>query len=108
MAYSIKDRMTRSDPIWRRIVARAFGAQTNKGFVMQQAVAGAAAGNIAVSKIKKGDHLVSVIMVTATTAALTDLTSQFTITANAQINNTGGTSSASNGLIVTWEAFDDE
>lgn len=105
---AIKDRMLRSDPIWRRIVNRAFNVQINKGLVMQQAVAGAAAGNVTVSKIKLGDHLVSVIMVTATTAALTDLTSQFTISASGQINNTGGTSSASNGLIVTWEAFDDE
>lgn len=104
----IRDRMTKADPIWRRIVARAFNVQINKGFVMQQAVTGAAAGDITVSKIKKDDHLVSVIMVTATTAALTDLTSQFSITADAKINNTGGTSSASNGLIVTWEAFDDE
>ena len=104
----LKDRMLKASPVWRRIVSRAFNVQTNKGLVMSQAVAGAAAGNVNVSKIKKGDHLVSVIMVTATTAALTDLTSQFSIAADGVINNTGGTSSASNGLIVTWEAFDDE
>lgn len=104
----LKDRMQKSDPIWRRLIARAFNIQINKGLVMQQAVAGAAAGNITVSKIKKGDHLVAVIMVSATNGALTDLTAQFTITADARINNTGGTSSASNNLLVTWEAFDDE
>ena len=102
----LKDRMVRSDPIWRRLVARAFGVSTNKGFVMAQAVAGAAAGNHTVSKIKKGDHLVSVFMIAATTAAVTDQTSEYTITNDGIINNTGGTSSASNSLIVIWEAFD--
>jgi hypothetical protein len=75
---------------------------------MQQSVAGAAAGNVTVSKIRKNDHLVSVIMVTVTTAALADRTSEFTITANGVINNTGGTTSASSFLLVTWEAFDEE
>ena len=103
----LKDRMLRSSPVWRRIINRAFGV-TNKGIVMQQSVAGAVAGNVTVSKIRKNDHLVSVIMVTATTAALADRTSEFTITANGTINNTGGTTSASNFLLVTWEAFDEE
>ena len=39
----LKDRMKRANPIWRRIVRRAFGDE-NKGFVMVQAVAGGAAG----------------------------------------------------------------
>lgn len=104
----LKDRMLKASPVWRRLVARAFNIQTNKGLVMTQAVAGAAAGNITVSKIKKGDHLVAVIQVTATTAALVDRTSEFSITADATINNTGGTSTATHSLLVIWEAFDDE
>jgi len=101
------DKMKRQNPVWRRIVERAFGP-VNKGFVMMQAVAGAAAGNIALSKIKKGDHLVAALSVSATNGAITDLTAQFRITADAQVNNTGGTATTGSNVIFLWEAFDDE
>jgi hypothetical protein len=102
----LKDRMLSAGPIWRRIIKRAFGVD-NKGLVMQQAVSGAAAGDMAVSGIKLNDHIVGVIQVTTTTAALVDLTSEFAITSDGVINNTGGTSSATHDVLVTWEAFDD-
>jgi hypothetical protein len=107
---AIKDRMLRSDPIWRRLVRRAFAPLTNKGFVMVQAVAGGAAGNHTVSKIKKGDHLVCVIAAQnhATTLGAGDLTSEFTVTADGVINNTGGTATTDMRLHVIWEAFDDD
>lgn len=97
----LKDRMLRAGPIWKRIVRRATGID-NKGFVMAQAVAGAVAGDVAVSKIKAEDHLVMVFAVTAG-----DLTSEFTITADGVINNAGGTSTATLEVLVVWEAFDD-
>jgi len=75
---------------------------------MVQPVDGAVAGDVAVSKIKLNDHLVAVIMVTTTTAALDDFTSEFSITADGIINNAGGTSTDTHDLIVVWEAFDDE
>lgn len=104
----LKDRMRRADPIWRRIIRRSEDPEINKGILMVQGVDGAIAGNVAVSKIKLNDHLVSVIQVTVTTAALVDRTSEFSITADGIINNTGGTSTNTHGLIVMWEAFDDE
>lgn len=103
----LKDRMKRSSPIWRRIVRRAFGAE-NKGFVKMAAIDGGAAGNLTVADIKKEDHLVAVIEVTTTTAALVDRTSEFSIAADAVINNTGGTDTSADALLVLWEAFDDE
>jgi len=104
----LKDRMRRASPIWRRIIERSKDVNVDKGLVMQQAVSGGTAGNIAVSKIKAQDHIVGVIQVTTTTAALVDLTDEFSVTADGIINNTGGTSSATHDLLVTWEAFDDE
>jgi hypothetical protein len=81
----LKDRMKRSSPIWRRIVKRAFGKE-NKGFLKTQLVSGGAAGDITVSGIKKEDHLVGVVG-----PSIGDLTSEFSITADAKINNTSGT-----------------
>ena len=104
----LKDRMRRASSIWRRIIRRSEDPHINKGILMVQAVDGAAAGNVAVSKIKKNDHLVAVIMVTTTTALLADYTSEFSIVADGVIDNTGGTSTNTHDLIVVWEAFDDE
>lgn len=102
----LKDRMLNASPIWRRIVKRAFGIE-DKGVVMAQTVLGAAAGAVTVSKIKANDHLVNVTHIPAATQG-EDLTSEFSITADATINNTGGTASTGGVLIVIWEAFDDE
>jgi len=103
----LKDRMRLADPVWRRIVRRAFGVE-NKGVYKVQPVNGAVAGNVAVSQIKANDHLVAVIMVTTNTGALDDFTSEFSITADGMINNAGGTSTNTHDLIVVWETFDDE
>ncbi len=104
----LKDRMRRGSPIWRRIIRRASAAATDKGLVGFAGITGGSAGNHTVAKIKLNDHLVSVIEVTTSTAALVDRTSEFSITADGVINNTGGTDTSSDGLLVFWEAFDDE
>jgi len=103
----LKDRMLKAGPIWRRIIRRATDAQTNKGLIGMQSLAGGSAGNHTVSRIKANDHLVAVIEVTVTTAAIVDRTAEFSITADGVINNTGGTDTTSDSLLVLWEAFDD-
>lgn len=71
-------------------------------------VAGAAAGNVTVTGIKKGDILLFVggfIIVEGTPNTLTirnDLTSEFTVSAANTINNTGGTGSTPGLLLVIW------
>lgn len=108
----LKDRMVKAGPIWRRLVRRAFGVE-NKGFVMQQGIAGGIAGNIAMTKIKANDHLVSVLAVPDSPAVAgasvgVDLTSEFSILSDGIIDNTGGTATTDFLVIATWEAFDDE
>lgn len=67
-------------------------------------VAGAAAGNLTVTGIKKNDRIVAVIAVSAPGA---NLASQFTATADDTINNTGGTSTAGvAAVLVVWIAAD--
>lgn len=68
-------------------------------------VAGAAAGNITVTGINLGDKIISVLVFTtaASIATLADLTSEFSITAADTINNTGGTSTANNSVVVIYE-----
>jgi len=103
----LKDRMLKASPIWRRIIRRAFG-DVNKGILGFTGIDGGSAGNHTVTNIKKNDHLVAVIEVTTSTAALVDRTSEFTIVSDGVINNTDGTDTSSDGLLVFWEAFDDE
>lgn len=63
---------------------------------------GAAAGNVTVTGIATTDTLlfVGVFTTKASIATFADLTAEFTITATNTINNTGGTSTANNQLIV--------
>ena len=68
---------------------------------------GAAAGDVpVVGGIKKGDKLLRVVVVSfdgdGDTVASADLTSEFTITADDTINNTGGTSTADSLVLVQW------
>ena len=104
----LKDRMRRAGPIWRRIIRRSEDPLINKGIIGMQSLDGGAAGNHTVSRIKLNDHLVSVIEVTTATAALVDRTAEFSILTDGVIDNTGGTDTTGDGLIVFWEAFDDE
>lgn len=74
------------------------GESTPATALKQVIVPGAAAGDVTVTGIKAEDELVAVLNVTD----LTDVTSEFTITADDTINNTGGTTSASKKLLVTY------
>lgn len=67
--------------------------------------AGGAAGNITITGIAVNDSLISVLVFTtaASIASVADLTSEFSITAANTINNTGGTSTANNQLVVIYQ-----
>lgn len=68
--------------------------------IRSRTVAGAAAGNVTVTGIKKDDKL---IMVQQVNAAGASLTTQFSVTADDTINNTGGTVTTGMTLLVLWE-----
>lgn len=65
-------------------------------------VAGAAAGNITVTGIGANDYLVEVGGFKLSDGTPANLTSQFTITADNTINNTGGTATTGYVLYVRW------
>lgn len=70
------------------------------GFTLKsRTVAGAAAGNLTVTGIKVGDKILCVQPVSVASA---ELTGEFTVTAADTINNTGGTSSATQTVLVMW------
>lgn len=62
-------------------------------------VAGAAAGDITVTGIQLYDNLV---LVQDLTTGI-NLASEFTVTADNTINNTGGTSTSGHATLVVWE-----
>lgn len=67
-------------------------------------VAGGVPGNFTVTGIKQADKILFVGRFTtaAAIASLSDLTSEFSITAANTINNTGGTGTANDMLFVNW------
>jgi hypothetical protein len=71
------------------------------GILKQALIAGGAAGAHTVTGIEANDELVSVLHY-STGAALADLTSEFSITADDTIDNTGGTATTGDQLWVTW------
>jgi hypothetical protein len=90
-------------------------------FVRKAVVSGAAAGDFtAIPNLKKGDRIISVIYRLTAAGNLVDFTGEFggdsttvagkrgcgaVITVDGQINNTGGTTSASGQLEVMWESY---
>ena len=75
------------------------------GFSKHALVAGAAAGDVTVTAIKAGDELDEVIYYVGAGVAVTnvsDLTAEFTITADGKINNNSGTASTGGKLLVRW------
>lgn len=92
---SFKSRLRAAFPIFSEMLSRP------KPIVMQKIVTGAAAGNVTVSGIKKDDQIVSVLNL----SDLTDVTDEFKILANGAINNTGGTTTATKKVMVTWLAW---
>ena len=78
-----------------------FGAS----FLNVAVVAGAAAGAHTVTGINTTDNLVAVLQLVGAATTMTNivnLTSQFTISATNTINNTSGTSTTSDKLLVVW------
>jgi hypothetical protein len=73
----------------------------------QDAIAGGAAGALVLTGIKATDRLISVLRVnrdaTAANIDVTDVTAEFTISDDDEIDNTGGTNTTGDALIVTWE-----
>ena len=70
------------------------------GVLKSLVATGAAAGNVTATGIAVLDTLVSVVMFAA--GVPSDLTSEFTITAANVINNTSGTSTNGNKLVVLY------
>lgn len=75
------------------------------GAVKATIIAGGAAGDHTVTGIRVGDTLVCVLHVDFTDASETgtNITSEFTITANDTINNAGGTVTTGGFLVVIYE-----
>jgi len=95
MKMSYKAKLRIAFPVFSKMLARP------TPLVRQAIVAGAVAGDVTVAAIKKGDELVSVLNMTD----LTDVTSEFTIPDNGKVNNTGGTTTATKKVMVTWMAW---
>lgn len=88
---NFKDRLIKAFPVFSQWLPK-------QKMFNQQLVAGAVAGDVAVSGIKKGDELISVVNLTAET----DVTAEFSITDDGVINNVGGTTSDSQNLLVLY------
>ena len=72
--------------------------------IVQKAIInGGAAGNHTVTGILLNDKLVCVWEQDGVSGLLTDRTSEFSITADNTINNTGGTATTGDTLIVEWQ-----
>lgn len=96
---TFKNKLIRAFPVWKTILKRS------KPLVLLQGIAGGSTGAHTFSKIKKGDQLVGVTH--HTIASLPeDLTDEFTITADGEISNDGGTDTSSNFIIATWLTWD--
>jgi hypothetical protein len=102
-AYATAAQGAKADTALQPVVANAKIA--GGGWAKHALVAGGAAGDITVTGIKVGDELLEVLwFVGAGTAVtdVTDLTAEFTITATNTINNTGGTASTGDKLLVRY------
>ena len=76
-----------------------------RGVVKQAVISGGAAGAHTVTGIKSGDTLISVLELSGggtDITAVVNLTPEFSITADNTIDNTGGTATTGDQLLVTW------
>ena len=90
-----KSRIIKAFPVFSKMLSRS------TPLIRQVIVSGAAAGDVTVAAIKKEDELFSVLNLTD----LTDVTSEFKIRVDGKINNTGGTTTASKKVLVSWIAW---
>lgn len=76
------------------------------GAIKTAVIAGGSAGNLTVTGIKTSDELVGVVRLdrdaTAANINLSSLLSEFTITATDTINNTGGTATIGDALLIIY------
>lgn len=97
---AVGDRV-QSDATGRAIKATATG-------VRSAVIVGGAAGDLTVTGIGVNDRLIAVVRLdrdaTAANINLLGPTAEFSITAANTINNAGGTSTASDALLVLWES----
>lgn len=77
------------------------GEQHTNPALRYATVDGAVAGDITVTGIRVNDVIKAVQRIDAAAANLVD---EFTITADDTINNTGGTSTATQLLLIVWAA----
>ena len=104
---SFKERIERAFPVLKDMLART------TPIIRQQLVAGGAAGEIAVSNILKDDQIVSVFEIETASNNFTDRTSEFVVNTDTgqivrkdgYIDNTGGTATTGDQLLVTWLAY---
>jgi predicted RecA/RadA family phage recombinase len=79
---------------------------SRNGKLTRAVIAGGSAGNLTVTGITQKDELVAVLRLdidaTAANTDLDDLTAEFSITAADTINNTGGTASTGDKLLVLY------
>tara|TARA_R110002051_G_scaffold313031_1_gene388686 strand:+ start:1540 stop:2091 length:552 start_codon:yes stop_codon:yes gene_type:complete len=71
-------------------------------FMAQAVISGGGAGDHTVTGISIGDELIYVYEQNGTSGLITDLTSEFSITKSDTINNTGGTSTSGDKLLVLY------
>ena len=102
---SYKDRLAHSYPVFKDMLKRA------TPMVRQTAIDGGSAGAHTVSDIKAGDQLVGVMRVDNTTPGMSDITSEFDVDESnivpndGELDNTGGTDTSGDQLLVTWMAW---
>lgn len=87
------------------MAANTFMTKMGSGVPYMAVVNGAVNGNITVTGIVVGDRLNEVLEYVYTTGNITDivdLTDEFTISSNGIINNTDGTDTTDNKLVVRW------
>ena len=91
---SFKDRLMKSDHVWKQLL-------DNQNLIGSQVIDGSTAGSLAVSKIRLGDNIISVVDVLTGD----DLTAEFSITGDGVINNAGGTDTTGDKLQVLFEQW---
>ncbi len=109
---NFRERIADAFPVFSSLLTHRV---TYKPLVKFAIATGAAAGQIAVSGILRGDELVSVLAQNTTSYLLSDVTSEFvantitttyngqgTIAADGYIDNTGGTTTSGSNLLVVW------
>ncbi len=91
---------------WILVDAQAWAGPQGSDSIQQTIIAGGTAGAHTVTGIAVGDRLISVIEMDFTDASETgaDLTSEFTVSAVDEIDNTAGTDTSGGFLLVTYAA----